>query len=52
MVAEVSVMEVAEDVVEDEARTTLARTIQRRRACVSILELAYLTMDTNRKQIK
>jgi hypothetical protein len=52
MVAEVAVMEVAEEVVEDEARTTLARPIQRRRAFVPILEPTYLTMDINLQQIK
>jgi hypothetical protein len=36
------VAEVAEDAVEDEARTTLAWPIQRRKAFVPILELSYL----------
>jgi hypothetical protein len=52
MVAEVAVVEVAEDAVEDEARTTLDPTIQRRRAFVPILEPFYLTMEINLQQIK
>jgi hypothetical protein len=51
-VVEVAVMEVAEDVVEDEARTTLAWPIQWRRAFVPILEINYLTMDINMHHIK
>jgi hypothetical protein len=49
MVADVAVMEV---VVEDEARTTLAPPIQRRRAFLPILEPNYWTMVRNLQQIK
>jgi hypothetical protein len=52
MVAEVTVMKVAEDAVEDETRNTLARPIQRRSFFVPILELTYFTMDINLRQIK